>query len=107
MGQAMLKGWLASDIASIEVLENFPSDTLRSLPIDLNPSTVTINESQTVILAVKPQNYREVLDEHHANIHPEAMVISILAGISIEALQNALPKPVSYTHLTLPTICSV
>ena len=92
MGQAMLKGWLASDIAAIEVLENFPSDTLRSLPIDLNPSTVTINESQTVILAVKPQNYREVLDEHQANIHPEAMVISILAGISIEALQNALPK---------------
>ena len=92
MGQAMLKGWLASDIASIEVLENFPSDALRSLPIDLNPSTVTINESQTVILAVKPQNYREVLDDHHANIHPEAMVISILAGISIEALQNALPK---------------
>ncbi|MED5368694.1 MAG: pyrroline-5-carboxylate reductase [Pseudomonadota bacterium] len=92
MGQAMLKGWLASDIASIEVLENFPSDALRSLPIDLNPSTVTINESQTVILAVKPQNYREVLDEHHANIHPEAMVISILAGISIEALQNVLPK---------------
>ena len=88
----MLKGWLASDIASIEVLENFPSDTLRSLPIDLNPSTVTINESQTVILAVKPQNYREVLDEHQANIHPEAMVISILAGISIEALQNVLPK---------------
>ncbi|MEC7475601.1 MAG: NAD(P)-binding domain-containing protein, partial [Pseudomonadota bacterium] len=92
MGQAMLKGWLASDFASIEVLENFPSDALRSLPIDLNPSTVTINESQTVILAVKPQNFREVLDEHQANIHPEAMVISILAGISIEALQNVLPK---------------
>ena len=92
MGQAMLKGWLAEDFASIEVLENFPSDALRSLTIDLNPSTVTINESQTVILAVKPQNYREVLDEHQANIHPEAMVISILAGISIETLQNALPK---------------
>jgi len=91
MGQAMLKGWLASDFSSIQVLENFPADALRSLPIDLNPSTLTIKESQTVILAVKPQNYRDVLDEHQANIHPEAMVISILAGISIDALQNALP----------------
>lgn len=90
MGQAMLKGWLASDFSSIQVLENLPSDTLKALPIELNPSTLIVNENQTVILAVKPQNYREVLDEHQANIHPNAMVVSILAGISIDALQNAL-----------------
>ena len=91
MGQAMLLGWLASDFLSIQVLENFPSDTLKSLPVDINPSTVTINENQIVILAVKPQNYRDVLDEHQANIHPNAMVISILAGISVDALRGALP----------------
>ena len=91
MGQAMLKGWLASGFSSIQVLENFPSDALKSLPIELNPSTVIVDENQTVILAVKPQNYCDVLDEHQANIHPNAMVVSILAGISIDALQNALP----------------
>ena len=84
-------GKMGQAISSIQVLENFPSDALKSLPIELNPSTVIVDENQTVILAVKPQNYRNVLDEHQAIIHPNAMVVSILAGISIDALQNALP----------------
>ncbi len=91
MGQAMLKGWLDAGFSSIQVLENYPSDTLSSLAIELNPADIITDENQCVILAVKPQNYREVLDEHLANIHPEAMVVSILAGIPLSALQNALP----------------
>ena len=67
MGQAMLKGWLASDFSSIQVLENFPSDALKSLPIELNPSTVIVDENQTVILAVKPQNYRAAIGGRFIN----------------------------------------
>lgn len=92
MGQALLAGWLRSGFAPVTVLEKSPAEELTSPNVALNPpAPLEARGGQAVVLAVKPQDYRAVLDEHLDFIHADALVISILAGISTASLQSALP----------------
>ncbi|MCG8338013.1 MAG: pyrroline-5-carboxylate reductase [Proteobacteria bacterium] len=45
-----------------------------------------------VIIAVKPQDSSEVLDEIVAGVDENTLVISIMAGITLEVLKNKLPE---------------
>jgi len=48
----------------------------------------------------------DLLSEDEVNtIHEQAM--TILEEIGVDFLHERAREPVSYTHLTLPTICSV
>ena len=38
---------------------------------------------------------------------PQRLSEAVFAGNALISINNATPYPVSYTHLTLPTICSV
>jgi pyrroline-5-carboxylate reductase len=49
-------------------------------------------ESDTVILAVKPQVVKVVLDDICSSIHRDHLVISIAAGVTLAALEGGLPK---------------
>jgi len=49
-------------------------------------------KAEILILSVKPQVMSKVLDEVAPHVHPNALVISIAAGIPIAAIEGKLPK---------------
>ncbi len=61
--------------------------------------TTTDNEeavrgASVVVLAIKPQTAVEVIREIRPHVPESALVISVLAGLTTEALQEAFEKPV-------------
>lgn len=59
--------------------------------------------SECVILAVKPQNYREILLRNRNNIKADTLV-SIMAGVSIATLRRYLPSTVAVIRV-MPNMC--
>jgi pyrroline-5-carboxylate reductase len=54
-----------------------------------------VQQSELVILAVKPYNYAEILNGFSATLHPKKHVlVSVVTGIWTEQLQKAIGKPV-------------
>ena len=49
-------------------------------------------KSDIIVLAVKPQNYEEVLSEIKSAVHQDKVFVTIAAGISIEYVQRQLGK---------------
>src|SRR3954469_4719449 len=52
---------------------------------------VVASEADILVLSVKPQVMARVLDQVAPHIRPEALVVSIAAGISISAIETRLP----------------
>ena len=50
--------------------------------------------ARTIILAVKPQQVPDVLDQLSAQLSPDHLLISIAAGISTSFIQQRLNKPI-------------
>lgn len=61
----------------------------RGLTVEENSCDVTAN-SDIIVLAVKPQNYREVLQEIKASSDESKTFVSIAAGITIDFLREIL-----------------
>ena len=53
-------------------------------------STKVVTDSNIIVLAVKPQNYEEVLSGVKDSVSEEKIFVSIAAGISISYVQKAL-----------------
>jgi pyrroline-5-carboxylate reductase len=87
MGGAMLQGWLASGIdpAAFVVVDPYAKD----LPAGVG--TTANGRFNIALLAIKPQMFPELAADFEALLAPDALVISILAGTRIEALQAKLP----------------
>ncbi len=51
-----------------------------------------VHGASVVVLAIKPQNAREVIQEIRAVVPDDALVISVLAGLTAAALQEAFGK---------------
>ena len=93
MAGAMLEGWLAAgaDPRLITVLR--PSGrapapgirTLTALPEDEVPALV--------LLGVKPQKLAEIAPAIAPALEPETILISILAGTTLESLRTHFPTP--------------
>src|SRR5690606_1026788 len=49
-----------------------------------------IFESDILMLAVKPQEFKQLASEIKPFLNPEHVVLSVMAGISIEMMQNEL-----------------
>ncbi len=90
MGGAMLTGWLAGglDPARVVVIEPMPSAEITALVakgVHLNP--VAAAPAETVILAVKPQMFREAGPALRPWVSDTTLVLSIMAGTTIASLQ--------------------
>jgi pyrroline-5-carboxylate reductase len=91
MGGAMLTGWLAQglDPARIVVIEPSPSSEISALAakgIALNPAAA--RPVETLVVAVKPQMFREVGARLKAMVGDGTLVVSIMAGTPIAVLQE-------------------
>jgi pyrroline-5-carboxylate reductase len=89
MGGAMLTGWLAGglDAKRVVVVEPHPSDEINALAgrgIRLNPKDA--GRIDTLVVALKPQMFREAGPALKPFVGPTTLVVSIMAGTPIAAL---------------------
>jgi pyrroline-5-carboxylate reductase len=91
MGGAMLTGWLAGGLKPdrVVVIEPQPSAEIAVLAakgVRLNAEgTGTV---ETLVMAVKPQSFREAGAALKSRIAPSTLVVSIMAGTTIKSLQE-------------------
>jgi len=90
MGGAMLTGWLAGglDPKRVIVVEPYPSDEIKALVakgVRLNPAAVA---ADTLVVAVKPQTFREAGPMLKPFVGASTLVVSIMAGTKIAALEQ-------------------
>jgi len=91
MGGAMLTGWLAGGLNAeqVFVLEPHPSDDIKALAakgVRLNPRPAIAAE--TLVVAVKPQTFREAGPMLKPFVGVSTLVVSIMAGTKISALEE-------------------
>jgi pyrroline-5-carboxylate reductase len=91
MGGAMLTGWLAQglDPKRVEVIEPHPSADISALAakgVRLNPKDA--GSANTLVVAVKPQAFREAGPALKSLVGPSTLVVSIMAGTPIAALEQ-------------------
>ncbi|WP_369810149.1 pyrroline-5-carboxylate reductase [Bradyrhizobium sediminis] len=93
MGGAMLTGWLARglDPKRVAVIEPYPSAEIGALAtkgVRLNPSPDDIGNAATLVMALKPQMFREAGPSLKPFVGSSTLLVSIMAGTTISALQE-------------------
>ena len=91
MGGAMLTGWLAGGLEAsrVIVIEPQPSAEIAALAakgIRLNPSARDIGAVETLVVAVKPQSFREAGIALKSFTGSATLVVSIMAGATIASI---------------------
>jgi len=91
MGGAMLTGWLAGGLEGkrVVVIEPAPSAEIGALAakgIRINPKEA--GPIETLVIAVKPQSFREAGAMLKSHVAPSTMVVSIMAGTTMKSLQE-------------------
>lgn len=94
MGGALLSGWIAQGVppSSIIAIEPSPSDELLQFAaqgVRINPAPQGIGEVAVLVLAVKPQMFRDAAPQLKSLVSSSTLVMSIMAGVPIAALAQA------------------
>jgi pyrroline-5-carboxylate reductase len=97
MGSALLEGWLRSALApdKVFVLEPHPTAEVAALAahgVRLNPDTGALKNVAAIVVAVKPQVAAETLPALAPMTGPATVVVSIMAGRTLQFLSTALPQ---------------
>lgn len=96
MAEAMIRGLLrGNDFAPAQIFASAPRDErVRELAESYRIHATTDNKTparaEIVVLSVKPQIMSRVLDEVADTIAPDALVLSIAAGVPVAAIQARL-----------------
>jgi len=98
MGAALLDGWLrlGLDPKTIAVIEPQPAPEIAALTargLKLNPEQNAIAGATAVVIAVKPQIAEAALPALAPIVAPSTVVISIMAGRTLDSLAAALNRP--------------
>jgi pyrroline-5-carboxylate reductase len=98
MGEAILKGILTGDCDRKALLvSDFHRERLEilkekySVEVTTN-NKVVVENSEVIILAVKPQNLKEAIESFAPVFNERKLLISILAGVTTARLEGLLPK---------------
>ena len=99
MAEAIIHGWTSKNVVSADnifVINRSNKERLQLLqqrygviPLE---SLEQLHDVNIVILAVKPKDAHEVMKTIKPAIHPNAIILSILAGISISSIEECLGK---------------
>jgi len=98
MGEALIAGILSSGIVSSpkyiigsDIKEERRNYIRKKYKIDVTENNVfAVKNSNIVILSVKPQQIKEVLEEIKNSITQQHLIISIVAGLKIKNIQKML-----------------
>jgi pyrroline-5-carboxylate reductase len=91
MGGAMLTGWLARGLEpkQVAVIEPHPSAEIVALAaqgIRLNPPAKDVGNAATLVVALKPQTFREAGPGLKPFVAPSTLMVSIMAGTTIASI---------------------
>ena len=92
MGGALVAGWRRTDaFIPSEILIHDPAPGPEALASGarLHPDAAAIQSAQTVVLMVKPQTWREAAAEIAPLLAPDAVIVSVAAGVSTADLGKA------------------
>jgi pyrroline-5-carboxylate reductase len=91
MGGAMVRGWLEVEaFAPSELIVRDPEPSPEALRAGtINPPDQDLVRADTVLLGVKPQMWKVVAAEVEPLLSPDAVVVSIAAGVPTAALSTA------------------
>jgi pyrroline-5-carboxylate reductase len=84
MGGAMIEGWLADGAfaaSDLMIRDPQPGAAAAKAGAVLNPPEAELARARTVVLAVKPQVWREVAAQTASWLAEDAVVVSICAGV--------------------------
>ena len=92
MGCAIAEGWLAANpSARMTIIAPRPRGKITEWAeagrAVLNPAP---GPAGLLMIAVKPQIFREVIEEIRPWVGPETLVVSVMAGITLNGLETAL-----------------
>ncbi|UGY05366.1 pyrroline-5-carboxylate reductase [Bradyrhizobium quebecense] len=95
MGGAMLTGWLAQGLSPkhVAVIDPHLSPEISALAakgVRLNPQAKDLGTVDTLVVAVKPQSFRDAGAALKALVGPSTLVVSIMAGTTISALEDVV-----------------
>ena len=97
MGGAIIQGLLAGGRVVGKNLVYYDPDRTRQkqmdqLGVQAAPVPAAVMQAQVVLLAVKPQVMDQVLGGIRGAARPGHLIISIAAGLTLKALETALPQ---------------
>lgn len=101
LGSALVQGWLGTGALKPEdltILARGDSPTLRELSaqgVRVNPGPERLPEDAVWVLAVKPAAWREAVEPWRGRIGPQAVVLSVMAGVSLAETARAFAAPVA------------
>lgn len=92
MGSALAGGWIHSGYAGpIAIHDPNPSDLLKGWAAE---GKIAVNPAATpagiLVVAVKPQIFPTILDSIKKYVGPDTLVLSIMAGITLDGLAEKL-----------------
>ncbi|MCE7989359.1 MAG: pyrroline-5-carboxylate reductase [Caldilinea sp. CFX5] len=97
MGEAMIKGLLSRQlIAADHIIGSDPVAARRTLLANTYQVQTTddnvsaVQAADIVVMSIKPQMLATVGATLHGTLSPNALVLSIMAGVSLKTLQSAL-----------------
>jgi pyrroline-5-carboxylate reductase len=111
MGEAILKALLKSGLKKEALLcSEIKSDRANQIEaihkVKLSSSIEElVKKSKYIILAIKPQDSKKILNSIAALIDENKIIISIMAGITISNITSSIGKPVKVVR-TMPNICA-
>lgn len=95
MGGALIEGWSGADAfapSQLMLLDPNPSvEAMAALAAGavLDPPDAQVRTARTVLLAVKPQAWREAAAAQASRLAPDAVIVSIAAGVKLADLTDA------------------
>lgn len=106
MGGALLAGWLSDPVSGVVadhlyILDPHPGDAARAAindgahhldATDERQYKAHMAKAQTILLAIKPQGFAAAAPVLAPHLPDGALVISILAGTSMDSLRAAFPN---------------
>lgn len=115
MSEAMLAGLLKNQLIAADRVSVFNRhrqkrlDELKKLygvriPEDRGKA---VSEADTVILAVKPKDVYEALTQWKPFFHEGQRIISVVAGVSTEAVERLIPSGIPVIRAMPNTSCSI
>ena len=97
MGEALIQGWIKNEVVepkNIVVSNRSNLDRLHYLRNTYGVEILTnydeLQSAEMIILAMKPKDVHEAMRVLSPHLHPSTSVLTILAGISIDTIEQGL-----------------
>ncbi|MBR7621069.1 pyrroline-5-carboxylate reductase [Phenylobacterium sp. 20VBR1] len=101
MGGALIQGWRKAAAfvpADLILRDPHPTELAEAVARDgarLNPPDADLAQARTVLLSVKPQLWRETAGEVAGLLHPDAVIVSVAAGVPSADIAAAFGRKVA------------